>query len=108
MDVLRTPCPALSLQRHTNHPIHQSVRAIIANGPNPKGLLDTAQKATSVIPVRLINVDVQSALKLAIECNIYAYDAYFLQCAKTLSQPLLTLDNRMKQIAAGLNIEVLE
>ena len=33
----------------------------------------SAQKAASVIPVWLINIDVLSALKLAIECNIYAY-----------------------------------
>ena len=35
-------------------------------------------------------------------------DAYFLHCVKSLSQPLITLDTRMKQIAAELNIEVLE
>ncbi len=68
----------------------------------------SAQKATNVIPVRLINVDVLSALTLAIECNIYAYDAYFLNCAKSLSHPLITLDSRMKKIATMLNIEVLE
>ena len=68
----------------------------------------SAQKAASVIPVRMINIDVLSALRLAIECNIYAYDAYFLYCAKSLSHPLITLDKRMKQVAAKLNIEVLE
>jgi predicted nucleic acid-binding protein len=68
----------------------------------------SAQKAASFIPVRLIEIDVSSALKLAIECTIYAYDAYFLQCAKSLSLPLLTLDKRMKQTATRLNIEVLE
>ena len=68
----------------------------------------SAQKAASVIPVRLINIDVLSALKLAIECNIYAYDAYFLHCAKSLSHPLITLDKRMRKIAIELNIEVLE
>ncbi len=68
----------------------------------------SAQKATSFIPVRLIHIDVPLALKLAIACNIYAYDAYFLQCAKSLSLPLLTLDKRMKQIATRLNIDVLE
>ena len=68
----------------------------------------SAQKAASVIPVRLINVDVLSALKLAIEYNIYAYDAYFLHCAKSLSYPLITLDKRMQKIAIVLNIEVLE
>jgi len=67
-----------------------------------------AQKATNKIPVRLLAVDIQEALKLAIEFNIYAYDAYFLQCAMTLSSPLITLDNRMKKVATELSIEVLE
>ena len=66
------------------------------------------QERASFIPVRLVSVDIQQALKLALDFNIYAYDAYFLQCAKSLSRPLLTLDKRMKQVAAKLNIEVLE
>jgi predicted nucleic acid-binding protein len=67
-----------------------------------------AQKATNKIPVRLLAVDIQEALRLAIELNIYAYDAYFLQCAMALSSPLITLDNRMKKVAAEFGIEVLE
>jgi predicted nucleic acid-binding protein len=67
-----------------------------------------AQATASKIPVRLVNVDILSALKLAIEFNIYAYDAYFLQCAKSMSCPLLTLDKKMKQVAKILNIQVLE
>jgi len=62
----------------------------------------------SSIPVRLVSVNIQQALKLAIEYNIYAYDAYFLQCAKQLSCPLITLDKRMKQVAYDLKIEVVE
>ena len=68
----------------------------------------TAQKSASLIPVRLITIDIQQALKLAIEFNIYTYDAYFLQCAKAMSRPLITLDKRMKQIATKLCIQVLE
>ncbi len=68
----------------------------------------SAQKIASLIPVRLISIDIQQALKLAIEFNIYAYDAYFLHCAKSMSQPLITLDKRMKQVAKKLNIDVLE
>lgn len=67
-----------------------------------------AQTAANNIPVRLVNVDILAALKLAIDFNIYAYDAYFIQCAKSLSCPLLTLDKRMKQVASELKIEVLE
>jgi len=62
----------------------------------------------SKIPVRLVSIDIHKALELALEFNIYAYDAYFLQCAKSLSYPLFTLDKRMKQVAINLNIKVLE
>lgn len=67
-----------------------------------------AQNLTTAIPVRLVSVDIQQALRLAITFNIYAYDAYFLQCAKFLSCPLMTLDRRMKQVATELNIKTLE
>jgi predicted nucleic acid-binding protein len=65
-------------------------------------------KITKTIPVRLVSVDIQQALEIAVEFNIYAYDAYFLQCAKSLSCPILTLDKRMKQVASELSIEILE
>jgi len=65
-------------------------------------------KTASTIPVRLISIDIRAALKLAIRFNIYAYDAYFLQCAISLSCPLITLDRRMKQTANELKIETLE
>ncbi len=68
----------------------------------------SAQKAANLIPVRLISIDIQQALRIAIEFNIYACDAYYLQCAKSMSRPLVTLDERMKQVATKLNIEVLE
>ncbi len=67
-----------------------------------------AYDAVSSIPVRLISVDIQQALRLALDYNIYAYDAYFLQCAKQLSSPLLTLDKRMKQVAREMKIELVE
>jgi len=60
------------------------------------------------IPVRLAKIDILQALKLALDFNIYAYDAYFLHCAKASSCPLITLDNRMKQVATNLNIQILE
>ena len=66
-----------------------------------------AQKATDSIPVRLVSIDISKALNLAIEFNIYAYDAYFLQCAISTSSPLITLDKRMKKIAVDLDIQVL-
>ena len=67
-----------------------------------------AENFTQNIQVRLVPVEIQSCLQLAIKKNIYAYDAYFLQCAISLSYPLLTLDNRMRQLAEEMGIEVLE
>ena len=68
----------------------------------------SAFEVVSKIPVRLVSIDILKSLALALEFNIYTYDAYFLQCAKSLSYPLFTLDKRMKQVAINLNIEVLE
>ena len=68
----------------------------------------SAYTAVSTIPVRLLSVDVQESLRLAIEFNIYACDAYFLQCAKATSYPLLTLDKQMRKIATELHIDILE
>jgi len=67
-----------------------------------------AQKSVNSIPVRLMSIDIAQALQLAIEFNIYAYDAYFLQCAINQSCPLLTLDKGMKKVAKQLNIKILE
>ena len=68
----------------------------------------SALKTVNSISVRLVSVDISQALKIAIKYNIYAYDAYFLQCALDLSYPLLTLDKQMKKVAHDLNIKVLE
>lgn len=67
-----------------------------------------AHKAVNLIPVRLVGVDILASFKIAAEHGIYAYDAYFLQCARVYSLPLLTLDKRMKQVAEDLGLQVLE
>ena len=60
------------------------------------------------IPVDLRPVDIQAALNIATNYNIYAYDAYFLECALTLRSPLLTLDRHMKEIGQKIGIQVME
>lgn len=61
-----------------------------------------------LIPVDLRRIDIKSALKIATKFNIYAYDAYFLECADSLRSPLLTLDRGMKIIARKIGITILE
>jgi predicted nucleic acid-binding protein len=60
------------------------------------------------IPVDLRSINIKSALKIAIKFNLYAYDAYFLECADSLRSPLLTLDHGMKRIAREMGITILE
>jgi predicted nucleic acid-binding protein len=67
-----------------------------------------ALEIIQTIPIRLVRVVVRDALSLAMEHNIYAYDAYFLQTARQLSCPLLSLDKRMNQVATALGIDILE
>lgn len=68
----------------------------------------SAWRTCSTIAVELRSVDVGSSLDIAAEHGIYAYDAYYLQCAASLGAPLLTLDRRMEKVAAVLGIKVME
>jgi predicted nucleic acid-binding protein len=55
-----------------------------------------------------IHVGMASALSLAHRIGIYAYDAYFLECAVRHSAPLLTLDRGLKRAAKTLGLTLLE
>ena len=78
-----------------------------------KALLDadevnTAWEMVQQIPVQLTAVDIGSALRIATAHGIYAYDAYFLECAIHMRSPLLTLDKKMRLVAGELGIQILE
>jgi len=73
--------------------------------------LQNAQKALNVfnvIPIRYLDIDLQHSLKLAYDNNIYAYDAYFLDCALRNKTPLLSLDIQMINRARKIGIDILE
>lgn len=67
-----------------------------------------AWEMLETVPVELRKINMLQALKIAVEFKIYAYDAYFLECALRLRAPLLTLDKGMQRIATSLSIKVLE
>ena len=58
------------------------------------------------IPVRYVEVDLVNALSIAAEANIYAYDAYFLECAARCGAPLLTLDRSLRRAASGIGLRL--
>jgi predicted nucleic acid-binding protein len=73
--------------------------------------LKTAKKAIEyykMIPVRLVDVDINKSIEISHQHKIYAYDAYFLECARNYSSPLLTLDNGLTTVAKQMNINVIE
>lgn len=59
------------------------------------------------IPIRYTEVSLTGAIELAERFAIYAYDAYILQCAQRFGTPLLSLDDRLVQIARALEIPTL-
>jgi predicted nucleic acid-binding protein len=73
--------------------------------------IDEARKGLAIfeeIPIRYTKPDFPHALALAHRTNMYAYDAYFLDCAMKHSAPLLTLDRKLRAVAKDLNITTWE
>jgi predicted nucleic acid-binding protein len=73
--------------------------------------LDEAQKGLSIfrsIPLRYVEPDFTNALQLSKNINMYAYDAYILDCAIRYKSPLLTLDRKLISAAQSMNIGTLE
>lgn len=62
---------------------------------------------TQKIPVKLLKVDIPKALSIATDKNIYAYDAYFIQSALSSSCSILSLDQKLIDVARSLNIQIL-
>ena len=60
------------------------------------------------IPLRYVKADLQNSLAIADKTHLYAYDAYFLDCATRHGAPLLTLDRPLSRAAQSLGIERLE
>jgi predicted nucleic acid-binding protein len=63
---------------------------------------DISQK----IAVKLVPVNVHEAINTAIRFEIYAYDAYYLQCCTENKLPLISLDEKMCEVARRIGIKV--
>lgn len=60
------------------------------------------------LPLSFVSYDLTRAVELCHLYNIYAYDAYVLECAARLHLPLMTLDVRMAEVAHTLTLPVIE
>jgi predicted nucleic acid-binding protein len=73
--------------------------------------VEEAQRGLEIlaaIPLRYAAVDMANALAIAGKMNMYAYDAYFLDCASRYAAPLLTLDKPLKRIAEKIGVNLVE
>ena len=67
-----------------------------------------ALRAYQEIPIKFIDVQLDQTLEISHAQNMYAYDAYLIQCAQITSTPLLTLDSGLKSSARELGVQLLE
>jgi len=73
--------------------------------------IEQSQKALIAyrgIPIKFIDVPLEQTLEISHALNIYAYDAYLIQCAQQTSTSLLTLDGGLKVAAKKLGVHLLE
>jgi predicted nucleic acid-binding protein len=61
-----------------------------------------------LIPIELVDVALEPALRLAAEQNIYAYDAYVIECARQTGHDLHSLDGGLCSAARRVGVTVLE
>lgn len=88
--------------------IGNALTAMLKKGVLLPAEVALAWDAVQQIPVDLRPVDFKAALAIAVSASLYAYDAYFLECARRLQCPLLTLDRNMQRVALEMGISILE
>ncbi len=62
----------------------------------------------TTIAIRRTAIRMHEAIELAGNYDLYAYDAYVLDCAMQYRTPLLSLDKKMGEISKQLQIQLLE
>jgi len=60
------------------------------------------------IPLRFVDIELEEAVKLAGDLDIYAYDAYLIRCAQKYKSSLLTLDKGLRVAAERASVSVIE
>lgn len=72
--------------------------------------LEQALQAIAIyrqIPLRFVDIELEEAIRLAGDLDIYAYDAYLIRCAQKYKSPLLTLDNGLRLAAVRAAVDVI-
>ena len=69
---------------------------------------ERALRAYSQIPIHGVEIDLRSAVNLSHELNVYAYDAYVIDCALRRGAPLISLDGGLLEACRRAKIEIIE
>lgn len=64
--------------------------------------------AYEAVPLRLVEVDIGRAVAVALDLELYAYDAYMLELARQRGLPLLTLDKKLGAAARASGLQLVE
>ncbi|MBM3908721.1 MAG: type II toxin-antitoxin system VapC family toxin [Gemmatimonadetes bacterium] len=70
--------------------------------------LQRAWRSFRRIPFAIGACDVATALRLAADAGLDAYDAYAVETARAASAPLLTLDERQRRAAIAVGVDAPE
>ncbi|MDW8215628.1 MAG: type II toxin-antitoxin system VapC family toxin [Roseiflexaceae bacterium] len=60
------------------------------------------------IPIRFLEVPLDETIRVVEQLQIYAYDAYFVVCARQQSCPLISLDDGLQTAARAAQIGLVE
>jgi len=68
----------------------------------------TVLQAYENIPIRLRDADMEMAMDIAAQYDLYAYDAYVIACARENRCSLISLDKNLLQAARKARVSILE
>lgn len=60
------------------------------------------------ISPEIVEINLKEAVRLAGRLNVYAYDAYIIQCAIEQNLPLISLDKNLIDIARREGVQIIE
>jgi predicted nucleic acid-binding protein len=88
--------------------IGNAFSAMLKRKAIPLSYAQQALEAYKMIPTRLIEVQLERTLVISEKFNIYAYDAYLLQCAEQTNSHLMTLDRNLLSVAQRMGLSTVE
>ncbi len=68
----------------------------------------SAVKIYKKIPIRFVEIELETAVTISNKLGIYAYDAYLLASSLKYKASLLTLDQKLSNLAVAEGIDVIK